>query len=295
MGCRTGIFAVCCLFYATNVHIWCGTNIVDFYQASRGMELHRSKAFLTNVYIDTVRFAIAGDGNTYVSLTNFIYSSDDSYDSIMPNLTWDGYFSVKGSDYISVEGGFAYDRKFPASNALLDPAHVRMSHFLVTVPEESKPEDYLTDYYRNMLPNMVMGYDLTYKLDTQNMDGKYVEIARIPIEENMSGQVVLKISDAHINNCLLTVELNNGTASLVDTGGNHYEDIAYKIINNWFVVFSKQHGEYDSNQVSAIQLGGLGPVNYNYIRVTEEKPFPRLVQDDDTGLTHLKIDPSSLK
>lgn len=293
MGCRTGIFAVVCLFYATNVHIWCGTNIVDFYQASRGMELHRSKAFLTNVYIDTVRFAIAGDGNAYVSLTNFIYSSDDSYDSIMSNLTWDGYFSVKSSDYISVEGGFAYDRKFPASNALLDPAHVRMSHFLVTVPEESTPEDYLTEYYRNLMPNMVMGYDLTYRLDTQDMDGKYVEIARIPIEENMFGQVVLQISDGHINNSQLTVELNDGTASLVDRGRNHKQDIAYKIINNWFVVFAKQNGEYDSNLITATQLGGLGPVNYDYLRVTDEKPFPRLEQDNDNGLTHLHADSSA--
>ena len=295
MGCRTGIFAVCCLFYATNVHIWGGPNNADSYALSRGAELHRSKAFFTNLYTDTVRFAFSSDGNSYISVNNFIYLYDDSLNSIIDKLSWNGFFDAKKSDHVEITGGYTFVPKFGSTTSLLDPSHVRINRLLITVPEEKTAEDYLTEYYRNYLPNMIMGYDQTYKLEANGMDGKYVEIARIPIKENMFGQVVLKISDAHINNCLLTVELNDGTASLVDTGGNHYEDIAYKIINNWFVVFSKQHGEYDSNQVSAIQLGGLGPVNYNYIRVTDEKPFPRLVQDDDTGLTHLKIDPSSLK
>ena len=293
MGCRVGIFAVVCLFYATNIHIWCGTNIMDFYQAARGVELHRSKAFFTNFYADTVRFALAGDGSSYTNISNFIYSSDDSFDNLLPNLAWDGYFDVKKSDYVAVNGGFVYNRKFPASHALLDPAHVRLDNLLITVPDEAKPENYLSDFYRNMMPNMVMGYGLTYRLDTQDMDGKYVEIARIPIEENMFGHVVLQISDSHVNNSQLTVELNDGTASLVDTGGNHYEDIAYKIINNWFVVFAKQNGEYDSNLITATQLGGLGPVNYDYLRVTGEKPFPRLEQDNDNGLTHLHADSSA--
>lgn len=292
MGCRVGIFAVVCLFYATNIHIWCGTNIMDFYQASRGVELHRSKAFFTNFYADTVRFALAGDGSSYTNISNFIYSSDDSFDNLLPNLAWDGYFDVKKSDYVAVIGGFVYNRKFPASHALLDPAHVRLDNLLITVPDEAKPENYLSDFYRNMMPNMVMGYGLTYRLDTQDMDGKYVEIARIPIEENVSGHVVLQISDSHVNNSQLTVELNDGTASLVDRGGNHKQDIAYKIINNWFVVFAKQNGEYDSNLITATQLGGLGPVNYDYLRVTGEKPFPRLEQDNDNGLIHLHADSS---
>lgn len=293
MGCSHGIFAVCCLFYATNIHIWGGPNNADSYALSRGAELHRSKAFFTNLYTDTVRFALSSDGNSYISVNNFIYLYDDSLNSIIDKLSWNGFFDTKKSDYVEITGGYTFVPKFGSTTSLLDPSHVRINRLLITVPEEKNAEDYLTEYYRNYLPNMIMGYDQTYQLGTEGMDGKYVEIARIPIKENMFGQVVLKISDAHINNCLLTVELNDGTASLVDTGGNHYEDIAYKIINNWFVVFSKQRGEYDSNQVSAIQLGGLGPVNYNYIRVTDEKPFPRLVQDDDNGLTHLHADSSA--
>ena len=289
MGCRTGIFAVCCLFYATNIHIWCGSNNKDFYEGSRGTELHRSKAFFTNLYADTTRFAISSDGNSYVSVNNLIVLYDDSINELMPELSWDGFFNVKSSDYIEVTGGYTFVPKFPANHSLLDPAHVRISKLLITVPEEDKAEDYLTEYYRNYLPNMVMGYETSYRLEEDGKDGKYVEIARIPIRENMFGQVVLQISDAHINNCRLTVELNNGDCSLVDTGGNHYQDLAYKIINNWFVVFVKQIGQYNSNQINAIQLGGLGPVNYNYIRVAGEKVFPRLEQDDDNGLTHITV------
>ncbi|WP_057740991.1 hypothetical protein [Limosilactobacillus secaliphilus] len=142
---------------------------------------------------------------------------------------------MKKSDHVEITGGYIFVPKFVSITSLLDPSHVRINRLLITVPEEQNAED----YYRNYLPNMIMRYDQTYNIEANGMDGKYVEIARIPIKESMFGQVVLKISDAHINNCLLTVELNNGTASLVDTGGNHYEDIAYKIINNWFVVFSK--------------------------------------------------------
>lgn len=296
MGCRTGIHAVCCLFYGTNLHIWCGsvaTNIgIDWWSSTNNLYLQTSMAYLTNLYCDTAQYAINTDHKSIASVKNIIVNFDDSIANFSDKLSNVELSNGYEGDFVEFDGGSIYADKY--SNVYLYNNYGKATVKNVLILVDNKLEnEYLSDHYRYLLPNMAWGYDKDYKIDLPNESaGKYVEIARMPVLKDASGDVKAFISDGHNGVAEVLIQIADGSVKADNRGSGDQLVLAYRIVNNWLVLYAETADGYNTFSITADGNNTFSLVNYNYVRLVNQQEFQKLRQDNDAGLTKIPLNGS---
>lgn len=296
MGCRTGIHAVCCLFYGTNLHIWCGSvakNInIDWWNSTNNLYLQSSMAYLTNLYCDTARYAINTNHQSIASVKNIIVNFDDSIAPFSDKLSNVELSNDDEGDFVEFDGGYIYADKY--SNLYLFNNYVKATVKNVMIQVDNKSEsEYLSDRYRFLLPNMAWGYDKEYKVDLpKESAGKYVEIARMPVLEGSSGDVKAFVSDGHNGVAEILIQIADGSVKADNRGTGNQLALAYRIVNNWLVLYAETSDGYNTFSITAEGNNTFSLVNYKYVRLVNQQEFQKLRQDNDAGLTKIPLNGS---
>ena len=294
MGCKVGIHAVCCLFYGTNLHIWGGSvakNInIDWWNGTNGLYLQSSFAYLTNLYCDTTRFSILTNSKSVASVKNIIVNFDDSIEPFSDKLSDIELSHSSDSDFIEFDGGTVYADRYSGVEFFNNYLKATVKNIMIQVDDKSK-ESYLDDHYRYLLPNMAWGYDKEYKVDLLNeVAGKYVEIARMPIMKTSAGDVKVFISDGHNGAVEVLIQVADGSIKADNLGSGNNLILAYKIINNWLILYAETLDGYNTFSITAEGSNTFSLINYKYLRRVNQQEFEKLRQDNDAGLTKLPFD-----
>ena len=288
MGCHTGIHAVACLFYGTNIHIWCGHDkdkiTKDWWEGTNAIYLQSSKAYLTNVYSDTAKLFIGTNGKSYASVKNLVSLFDDTLSAFETEISDARIFGESGNDSLHIDGGLIYGSGVSRSLFAFDRQLCSVTNATVIVPKVPTPEDYVAVYYREYLPTTGIGYPTHYSVRYQGQKDKYVEVARMHADGNNGGIAEIRINDCINQATRLEITINNGHFKREDIRGN--ADLQVRYLNDWLVIYAK--AITDDYSVNVDVLGNTAVtsfVNYSYIRVDGDTEFPRLIQADTTNLS----------
>lgn len=287
MGCHTGIHAVNCLFYGTNVHLWCGhdkdTITQEWWEGTNAIYLQSSKTYLTNAYSDTAKLFINTNGKSYASVNNLISLFDDTLLAVNTGVSDARIFGESGNDSLHIDGGFIYGSGVSQSLFAFDRQLCSVTNATVIVPEVATPEDYVAVYYREYLPTTGIGYTPHYTVNYKNQKGNYVEVARMHADGNNGGIAEVRINDNTNLATKLEVAINNGHFKREDLRGSF--DLQVRYLNDWLIIYAK--AGVDDYSVNVDVLGNTAAtsfVNYSYIRVNGDTEFPKLIQKDTTNL-----------
>lgn len=290
MGCRCGIRAVSCLFYGTNVHIWCSNAKVErnWFSGTTGMYLQSSRAYISNIYLDTARMLINTDGKSYASIKNMVGAYDQSiaqFSSIKNGFI----IPQNNTDSIQIDGGYVFESPIAPNLMLIDSSQSKINHVVIQAQWEDNPEDYLTDKYRYYFPNANAGYTDPYHLSYIHSASSWCEVARMPLAKagEAGGISSIKISDGTGNSAELSIRASDGQYMQNNLAGDL--KLAYKIINRWIVIYAQAKGDWYNVNVTPDLIGDLSFTNYSYCQAMNSA-LPRLVQKDSTGLTPTKAD-----
>ncbi|MGX5165069.1 hypothetical protein ACWKST_04490 [Limosilactobacillus reuteri] len=287
MGCHTGIHAVACLFYGTNIHVWCGHDkdkiTKEWWEGTNSLYLQSSKAYLANVYSDTAKLFIGTNGKSYASVKNLISLFDDTLSAFDTEVSDARIFGESGCDSLHVDGGLIYGSGVSRSLLAFDKQLCSITNATVIVQKVSTPEDYVSVYYRDYLPNTGIGYPSHYVVNYKNQKDKYVEVARMHADGNNGGIAEVRLSDNTDLATKLEITINDGHFKREDIRGNF--DLQARYLNDWIIIYAKSR--VDDYTVNVDVLGNTAAtsfVNYSFIRVNGDTEFPKLIQSDATGL-----------
>lgn len=296
MGCQVGIHATVCLFYGNNIHIWCGSvakNLsAEWWAGSNGLFLQSSFAYLTNLYLDTMRYGILTNDHSIASIKNVIVNFDDSVIQIKDQIGAIELAHSGDNDFVEFNGGSIYSDRYSGVMTFDEFRKALIKNVVVQVDVKDKG-DYLSDHYRYIMPNMAWGYDHEYMVSyPTEKKGNYGEIARMPIGATSSGDIKLFISDLYNGAVEALIQVADGQVKSTNTGSGTNLTLAYKVVNNWLILYAQMLDGYNSFSVTAEGNNTFSLVNYNYLRTVGQQVFEKLHQNDDTGLTKVPSDGS---
>lgn len=287
MGCHTGIHAVACLFYGTNIHLWCGHDkdkiTKEWWEGTNAIYLQSSKAYLTNVYSDTAKLFIGTNGKSYASVKNLVSLFDDTLSAFETEISDARIFGESGNDSLHIDGGLIYGSGVSQPLFAFDRQLCSVTNATVIVPKVPTPEDYVAVYYREYLPTTGIGYTPHYTVNYKNQKGNYVEVARMHADGNNGGIAEVRINDNTNLATKLEVTISDGHFKREDLRGSF--DLQVRYLNDWIIIYAKARvNDYNVNVDILGNTAATSFVNYSFIRVDGDTEFPRFIQTDTTNL-----------